>query len=170
MLSFWQWSSSDLLGNTLRGILAEFIVASTIDILDKPREEWDAYDLKTKNGLKIEIKSSSYLQSWRQKEFSKISFGIQPTHSLEDMNKYSKEKIRQSDIYIFCVLAHKDKNSVNPLNLSQWDFYILETKILNDKVKTQKSITLSSLLKLNPIKIKYDCLKGVIEQIEKRIR
>ena len=49
VLSFWQWSSSELLGNALRGVLAEFIVASTIDVLDNPREEWDAYDLQTKN-------------------------------------------------------------------------------------------------------------------------
>jgi len=170
-LSFWQWSSSELLGNTLRGILAEFIVASTIDILDKPREEWDAYDLKTKNGLKIEIKSSSYLQSWEQTELSKIIFGIQPTSNWDySTNKRSEVKIRQSDVYIFCVLSHKDKNTVNPLNLNQWDFYILETKVLNEKVKTQKSITLSSLLKLNPIKIKYDGLKREIEQIEEANR
>ena len=167
VLSFWKWSSSELLGNALRGVLAEFIVASTIDILDKPREEWDAYDLKTKNDLKIEIKSSSYLQSWEQIKLSKIIFGIQPTSDWDySINKRSKEKIRQSDIYIFCVLSHKDKNSVDPLNLSQWDFYILETKVLNEKVKTQKTITLSSLLKLNPIKIKYDNLKQEIEHIE----
>ena len=156
------------MGNALRGVLAEFIVASTIDILNKPREEWDAYDLKTKNGLKIEIKSSSYLQSWEQIELSKIIFGIQPTSNWDyATNKRSKEKIRQSDIYIFCVLSHKDKNSIDPLNLSQWDFYILETKVLNEQVKTQKTITLSSLLKLNPIKIKYDELKKEIEHIEK---
>jgi len=157
------------LGNTLRGVLAEFIVASTIDILDKPREEWDAYDLKTKNGLKIEIKSSSYLQSWEQVKLSKIIFGIQPTSDWDySINKRNKEKIRQSDIYIFCVLSHKDKNSVDPLDLSQWDFYILETKILNEKVKTQKTITLSSLLKLNPIKIRYDNLKQEIKHIENK--
>ncbi len=156
------------MGNALRGVLAEFIVASIIDILDKPREEWDAYDLKTKNGLKIEIKSSSYLQSWEQVELSKIIFGIQPTSDWDySKNKRKNEKIRQSDVYIFCVLSHKDKSSVDPLNLSQWDFYILETKVLNEKVKTQKTITLSSLLKLNPIKIKYDSLKAKIEQIEK---
>jgi len=78
--------------------------------------------------------------------------------------------MRQSDIYIFCVLSHKDKNSVDPLDLSQWDFYILETKVLNEKVKTQKTITLSSLLKLDPIKIKYDNLKQEIEHIEKKSR
>ena len=151
-----------MLGNALRGILAEFIVASTIDILDKPREEWDAYDLQTKNGLKIEIKSSSYLQSWEQKELSKIIFGIQPTG-----NSHSNilERNRKSDIYVFCVLSHKEKKSVDPLNLSQWDFYILETKILNEKLPNQKSITLSSLLKLNPICVKYDKLNEEINKI-----
>ena len=57
VLSFWQWSSSELLGNALRGKLAEYIVASAIDGLDRLREEWDEFDLITKSGLKIEIKS-----------------------------------------------------------------------------------------------------------------
>lgn len=127
--SFWQWSSSELLGNALRGMLAEFIVASTIDVLENPREEWDAYDLLTKKGLKIEIKSSSYLQSWEQTELSKIIFGIQPTIAWTSANKRSQEIKCQADIYVFCVLAHKDKNTVNPLNLTQWDFYILDTKV-----------------------------------------
>ena len=64
------------------------------------------------------------------------------------------------------MLAHTDKESVNPLNLSQWDFYILDTNILNTKVPTQKSITLSSLLRLEPIKVKYDELKKEIEQYD----
>lgn len=147
-------------------MLAEFIVASTIDVLKNPREEWDAYDLITKEGLKIEIKSSAYLQSWEQTELSKIIFGIQPTIVWEDTNKRSKEAKRQADIYVFCVLAHKDKNTVNPLDLTQWDFYILDTDILNKKVPTQKTITLSSLLKLNPIKVKYDGLKEQINNMQ----
>lgn len=146
-------------------MLAEFIVASTIDALRNPREEWDAYDLITKDGLKIEIKSSSYLQSWEQTKLSKIIFGIQPTIVWEDSNKRSKEAKRQADIYVFCVLAHKDKNTVNPLELTQWDFYILDTDILNKKVPTQKTITLSSLLQLNPIQVKYDGLKKQINSI-----
>ena len=161
VLSFWQWSSSELLGNALRGVLAEFIIASALGITKKPREEWDAYDLITSAGLKIEVKSSSYLQSWEQAKLSKIIFGIQPT---EDILVNNGEKIRRSDIYIFCVLSHQDKNTVNPLNLSQWDFYILDTDILNERVKKQKTITLSSLLKLNPVKVKYDELENEINR------
>lgn len=165
VLSFWQWSSSGLLTNALRGVLAEFIVASAIDVLDIPREEWDAYDLVTKEGLKIEIKSSSYIQSWRQYKLSKISFGIQPTLVWEDMNKRSKQPKRQADVYVFCVLSHKSKDTVNPLNLNQWDFYILDTEILNTKIPTQKTITLSSLLELEPVKVKYNDLKNEINKI-----
>ena len=124
--------------------------------------------MQTDKGLKIEIKSSAYLQSWEQKKLSNIIFGIQPTSNWDySQNKRTEAKIRQSDIYIFCVLSHKDKNTVNPLNLNQWDFYILETKILNEKVQAQKTITLSSLLRLNPIKVQYNKLKEKIEYYEK---
>jgi len=161
VLSFWQWSSSELLGNALRGVLAEFIIASALEITKKPREEWDAYDLITSTGLKIEVKSSSYLQSWEQTKLSKIIFGIQPT---EDILINNGEKIRRSDIYIFCVLSHQNKDTVDPLNLSQWDFYILDTSVLNERVKEQKTITLSSLLKLKPVKVRYDGLKNEINR------
>ncbi len=57
---FWQWSSSDITGNALRGILAEFIVASALEINREVRIEWDAYDL-TFDDIKIEIKSAAYI-------------------------------------------------------------------------------------------------------------
>lgn len=62
------------------------------------------------------------------------------------------------------MLSHKDKDTVNPLNLDQWDFYILDTEILNTKIPKQKTITLSSLLKLEPVKVKYDGLKNEISK------
>ncbi|WP_144418580.1 hypothetical protein [Candidatus Thioglobus autotrophicus] len=55
-------------------------------------------------------------------ELSKIIFGIQPTVLWDENNKRSEEAKRQADVYVFCVLAHKDKGTVNPLDLSQWDF------------------------------------------------
>ena len=166
VLSFWQWSSSELLGNAYRGVLAEFIVASALDIADGFRVEWDKYDLKSKKGLKIEIKSSSYLQNWEQEKLSVINFGIAPTGKTQS---HSPKRKRKSDVYIFCVLSHKDKDSVNALDLSQWDFYILKTKVLNKRVGKQKNITLSSLLRLEPIKVKYSGIKKEIKRIEKTI-
>ena len=60
---FWSWNQSDLLSNTLRGKLAEFIVGTAVDAVTNTRIEWDAYDLFTPDGIKIEVKSSSNLQS-----------------------------------------------------------------------------------------------------------
>ncbi len=165
LLSFWQWSSSEILGNALRGVLAEYIVSIDIGCDGQVREEWDAYDLVTPEGIKVEVKSASYLQSWEQKELSKISFGIQPTRVWESSNKYSKEVKRQSDVYVFCVLAHKDKETVDPLNMAQWDFYVVATRVLDEKVGEQKSISLSSLLKLNP----HNCVFGDMRDSIKRM-
>lgn len=163
LLSFWQWSSSDLVGNTLRGMLAEYIIASAVGSAKGTRTEWDAFDIETPDKIKIEVKSSAYIQSWSQAKLSTISFGIQPTKGWDaKTNAYSSKRARQSDIYVFCVLAHEDKNTIDPLNLEQWVFYILPTKTLNKVVGNQKSITLSSLKKLNPIKVNYGSINSTI--------
>lgn len=53
LIDFWRWSVSDLVSNTTRGILAEYIVGAAIGIESMGvREEWDAYDLITKEGIK----------------------------------------------------------------------------------------------------------------------
>ena len=56
LLSFWQWSSSEILGNALRGVLAEYIVSMDIKCPYEIREEWDAYDLITPENIKVEVK------------------------------------------------------------------------------------------------------------------
>ena len=163
LLDFWQWSQSDLLNNSLRGVLAEYIVKQDLGIENTPRTEWDAFDLITKEGIKIEVKSSAYLQSWTQKNLSSISFNISPTMGWDaNKNEYSTETKRQSDFYIFCLLNHKDKKTVNPLKLEQWTFFILSTKILDREKTTQKTITLKSLLKLNPAQCSFGNIKNLI--------
>jgi len=72
---------------------------------------------------------------------------------------------RQGDIYVFCVLHHKDKTTIDPLNLEQWDFYILSASILNEQFPTQKSISLSSLLKLNPCQAKFEEITACIQKL-----
>ena len=75
---------------------------------------------------------------------------------------YTGKLRRWCDLYIFCLLDNKNQETINPLSLNQWTFYVLKTKILNEKIPLQKTITLSSLLKLDPIKCNYNELKNVI--------
>lgn len=150
VLNFWKWSTSDLLSNATRGILAEFIVATALNIqTDIPRDEWAAWDLTTPEGYKVEVKSSAYLQSWSQRELSKIFFNVPKTLAWDPIsNLQAKVSKRQAQVYVFAVLAHQDKTTVDPLDISQWEFYVLPTTILNERKRSQHSITLPSLRKL----------------------
>ena len=149
-LDFWQWSSSDLLSNSLRGIFAEYLVAGALGITGETRIEWDAADLKFRD-VKIEVKSAAYLQTWRQEKLSTINFSIRQTTALDEWSgKFDSELKRQADIYVFCLLAHTDKSTVNPLDTNPWRFFVLPSTAINDKLKDQKTVGLSKLMTLSP--------------------
>ncbi|MBN2095007.1 MAG: hypothetical protein JW727_03085 [Candidatus Aenigmarchaeota archaeon] len=167
LLEFWQWNSSDLVSNALRGQIAEFIVASALGVSGGVRGIWDSYDLDF-GPLKIEVKSAAYIQSWSQKRHSDIRFVISPTKAWSaETNESEKDSRRQADLYIFCLLKHKDKETIDPLNLDQWDFYIVPTKALNRCFPLQKSISLQSLLKCKPIKSGFSGLRNAVEDFSK---
>jgi hypothetical protein len=156
LLSFWQWSGSDLSNNAFRGMLAEYIVACDFGAQNDLRTEWDAYDLITSKGIKVEVKSAAYIQSWQQKKLSAISFKICPTVGWDaKTNTYSPERKRQADVYVFCLLHHQDKSTIDPLDLSQWTFYILPTATLNEKLPERKTLGLARLLQLSPLKVEF---------------
>ncbi len=165
LLDFWKWSVSDLLSNATRGRLAEFIVATACNMeMIKVREEWDAYDLETPDSIKIEVKSSAYLQSWYQKTLSKISFSIRMKGYWDAAtNKLNPDKGRQADVYVFCLLHYQDKYTVDPLNMDQWEFYVLATKEVNEYKRSKHSITLKSLQALTP-SVRYEHLHEAIER------
>lgn len=166
LLSFWQWSGSNLLDNAMRGVLAEYIVAMDVGCVDKIRGEWEAYDLKSTTGIKIEVKSAAYLQSWWQSKFSSISFSIRKAFGWNpETNKIGTTQERGSDVYVFCVLAEKDQSKVDPLNLDQWEFYVIPTKVLNEKFSNQKTISLKGLAILGAKKIKYGEIGLEIERV-----
>jgi hypothetical protein len=164
LLSFWQWSASDLASNVLRGRLAEYLVAQALGVADRVRAEWDAYDLRSLGGTKIEVKSAAYLQSWAQKAPSAISFDIAPTRFWDAAsNMMAAEPCRQADLYVFALLAHEDKATLDPLDVGQWRFFVLPTAVLNARCPSQKRLGLAGLLSLCPIECPFGQLREAIE-------
>ncbi|MBG9451753.1 hypothetical protein ABE67_18910 [Cytobacillus firmus] len=164
LIDFWNWGFSDLLSNSLRGVFAEFLVGSALDCLNQKRIEWDAYDLIYR-GKKIEVKSAAYVQSWHTDTFSKISFNIGAKREYSyTTRKYSTEIRRHADVYIFCLLKEQDIDTLDPLNVSHWEFYIVLTKILDERFPSQKTISLSSLSKIAK-PVRYGEIKPKIEGI-----
>ena len=165
LLDFWKWSVSDLMSNATRGRLAEFIVGTSVGLNpENLRDEWDAYDITSDNGIKIEVKSASYIQSWSQREFSKISFSIKKAKFWDADNGMSRgEAKRHAEVYVFCLLKHKNQETIDPLKLEQWEFYVLPTYKLDNYERSQSSITINSLRKLTE-PIEYVLLKDKIEK------
>lgn len=165
LTEYWKWAHSDLLGNTERGILAEYLVRLALNITSN-RLSWDKYDLLYKERIRIEVKSSAYIQTWGQRELSSISFSISPSLGWDvNSNSYEDTRKRQSDIYVFCLLDCKDQSVVQPTDTSQWIFYVLPTKVLDKQKPTSKSISLSALMKLPVIECRFNTLKQEIDRI-----
>ena len=61
---------------------------------------------------------------------------------------------------------NRDQNKIDPQNLDQWDFYVLATSTLNSVIPHQMTLTLSSLLKLNPCKTDFEGLYDAIESVK----
>ena len=134
LAGFWQWSASDLLSNAQRGILAEYIVGCDLGVTGDVRSEWDAFDL-TMADTKVEVKSAAYLQSWHQNRLSDIGFSIAPSKAWNaDSNSFEETSRRQADVYVFCLLSHQDKKTVDPLDLDQWRFFVLPTSHLDQEL------------------------------------
>lgn len=164
---FWRWSASDLLSNATRGVFAEFIVAHALGIsFDDIRDEWGAFDLKTPEGIKVEVKSAAYIQSWHQTKLSNITFRVPETRAWDaDTNIQARESQRQADVYVFALLAHTEQDMIDPLDLDQWKFFVLPTPILNARTRSQHSITLKTLIALSGGAVSFNELRSSVTRL-----
>jgi hypothetical protein len=130
--------------------LAEFIIASAMNIdLSIPREEWGAWDLTSPEGILIEVKSAAYLHSWTRKDYLRIAFSIRAARPWDAASgKFADQPRRMADVYVFCLLKNQDKDTLDPLDLEQWEFYVLPTGTIEEYERSDSSITLNSLREL----------------------
>lgn len=170
VLEFWRWSASDLVDNVRRGELAEFIVAKAFGVdVRRPREGWATWDLTWQidheTSLAVEVKSAAYLQSWGQRALSKIQFVVPKRRGFDRIsNALEATARRHADVYVFALLAHKDKLTVDPLRLNQWLFYVLPTHKLDERARSQHSITLKSLTELAGKSTTFEALARKVRQ------
>lgn len=181
---FWSWAYSDLISNTERGVFAEYLVACALGINHKTRISWDPFDLfcpedsivdgrkdhseTIQKGIRIEIKAAGYIQTWDQKKLSAINFSIRKAKKLDvKSGMYDGEAKRWSDVYVFCLHKHTNQATINPLDITQWDFYVISARALDKKVGDQKTISLKGLKAIDIKTCEYEQLKEkIIEAYE----
>ncbi len=162
ILDFWSWAFSGISINAIRGTLADFIVAVALGVdAGSIREGWQPYDLITEEGIRVEVKSSSYLQSWDQKRLSKPVFSC-GRKNLDNTFEQDGKRIRRADVYVFALLVEKDKRNLNPLDLDQWEYFVLSTEKLDAKLGDQKTLSIESLRNIRCSRVGFRDLKQAI--------
>lgn len=132
LLDFWGWAFSDLRSNNLRGVLAEWIVAKLLRIEPPVRESWAPWDLSTSEGVRIEVKSGAYLQTWACEGDppSRIVFTGLRGRVWDLQTGYASEPTYNSDLYVFAIHVETESKRWNALNLDQWRFYLVPREML----------------------------------------
>lgn len=140
---------SDLLSNSTRGMLAEFIVGLALNATGEVRDEWASYDLDYEN-LRVEVKAACQFQAWGQKTLSSINFtGLGKTQSWSrELGQYSGERRRQAEVYVFCLLRYAHPTVPDPLDVEQWAFYVVAAETLERLLGEKRELTLNRLEKI----------------------
>lgn len=95
--------------------------------------------------MRIEVKTSSYIQVWAQKALSHPQFTIRETKAWHpETGTYEAGSRRQSDVYVFCLETYQGHGVPDPCDLDQWAFYVVATSVL-DARGHQQTLSLSQL-------------------------
>lgn len=70
---------------------------------------------------------------------------------------------RPADVYVFAVLAHQEKHTIDPLNVNQWGFFVLATRVLAHHTRSQHSITIKTLERLSGGSVSFQNLRTADE-------
>jgi hypothetical protein len=135
---FWRWAFGDLCDDDIKGVFGEWLVLKLLDIPSLRRCSWANNDLCTKDGITIEIKVSSYWQSWKMisgngklrdeplrpatRKEAVVFSGLKAWDASDLL--ISEPARFKSQLYVFAFPKEIDYERWNAMDLTQWEFYI----------------------------------------------
>ena len=161
---FWRFHFSNIYD--LQDKIAEFIVSKALGIDTAQNDQyWTLWDVSYR-GKRIEVKETSYYHSFNEE--GKVSnqrvFGITKANGSYDPSiSGNVEFCRQNDIYVFCLNTGDTRDTSYPLNLNNWEFYVVPTAFIDEKCGDNKSISLGRIKKFGFSAKRYDELKSEID-------
>lgn len=157
---FWAWALGDLRLNANRGMLAQFLVAKVLQD-PRPRDDgWGDFDVLSAEGIKVEVKSSGYLQSWRQSRPSNIVFSGLKGRSWTPETGRSPHPEFRADVYVFAVHTCQTPDTYDPLDIRSWEFFVLPVRKVREL--GQNSIQLSRLGTIAPAAVHLENLRAEV--------
>jgi len=163
VFDFWRWAFSDLRTNIVRGVLAEYLVAQAVGDPSPMREAWDNWDVTTATGIKVEVKSSAYLQSWNQRKLSAITFsGLTGREWSAQTNELAADRTLRAEVYVFAVHTCREPDQYDPLKIEDWEFRVMSAAQLAEH--GYRSVTLGFLNRHAPAAFSLNDLAVAVEQ------
>ena len=165
-LDFWKFHYSNVYD--LQDRIAEFIVSKALGINKAQNDQyWTLWDVSYRD-KRIEVKETSYYHSFNQE--GKVSkqrvFGITKANgSYDPVKSGNSEFCRQNDVYVFCLNTGDTKEASYPLNLNNWEFYIVPTSVINANCGSNKTISLGKIKSFGFCAKRYDEIKNEIDEI-----
>ncbi len=161
---FWQWTFSDILINKNRDDFGLFLVANALGLTKMPRIHWGNVELRYRK-KKVAVRTSGYIQSWKQKRPKRVLYDIAPKKGLVAKTDTSMTfRNREPELYVFCLLNEKDMTKIDPMKLEQWRFYVVRTTVLDEQFHDKKKIGLRPLNKL-ATPVHHSKLKAIMDSL-----
>ncbi|WP_134001578.1 hypothetical protein [Kribbella sp. VKM Ac-2566] len=105
------------------------------------------------------MKSAAYLQAWGQAIPSRISFRGLKAQAWDDRTGYSGAATYNADVYVFCVQTALTHDAYDPLDVDQWEFYVLPVETV--RAINQKEIGLARVRTLTQAVAFRDLAAGI---------
>ncbi|MEU9131891.1 hypothetical protein AB0D08_27945 [Kitasatospora sp. NPDC048540] len=155
VLDFWRYAMPDLRTNTTRGLLAEFLVHRAVGAVDR-NTEWESFDVLTPSGVRIEVKTSAYLQAWGQARLSDIRFSRLRGRVWTPETGSASEQSYNADVYVFACHTARTHTDYDPLDIGQWHFYIAPRALV--EATAQASLGLAAVHRICGDPVGYEDL------------
>ncbi len=162
LLAFWQWAFSDLCDDDIKGVFAEWMVATLLGLPLRAsrRVSWADSDIVLPNGNRVEVKATAVWQSWKLVNHDGTPKPLPPVARLEPARirfcglqartqQGSTKRNFKSDFYVFCFHHETDPAAWDAWNLAQWEFYLMTRDELSAR-RVGGSISLSTLREVQP--------------------
>ena len=134
---FWRWFEPTLAENWMRGVVGEYWVIKALGLTDEIRKGWNSWDLETKDRIRIEVKTSGYRQSWHKPtdKMATPKFVAPKVRVKADESRgLGQGQYRPAHVYVLCFHKERNVSKLDPLDTSQWDFYVVPTTLLDQNL------------------------------------
>jgi len=162
LADFWTWAFSDLAGDRTLDTLSEFVVGLALENLERARSS--CAPPITYLGKRIEIRAARWNGSLDEWSLNNIRFDISPEFAREKKGRDMGSWRRQAECYVFCLFAHIGSNQGGPLNVENWEFYVVERESLDEHLGPKRRVKLLEICRMS-MPLNHERLREAIRSV-----